>query len=234
MPLKSDAGGLLWPHRQVVLLLAVCVLVASACSADGNSPASILGSAKESLGQEPPPDAEDLRDLAERYRLDDPPEDVAFERYISPEEYATVMVPCLTEQGIPVRALADGGIAFDDIPPEQALLQAEAMYRCDVRFPTHPLFAEPLDDEQLRRLYGYLVGDLTACLEAEGYASSPPPTVETFIASYSDPNAEVWTPYPVDDPRLQQPEEWDRLNEICPQAPPLEVLYGASVSFDGN
>jgi hypothetical protein len=175
-----------------------------------------------------------MRQLAERYRLDDPPQDVAFERYISPEQYATVMVPCLTEQGIPVRALADGGIAFDDIPQEQALLQAEAMYRCDVRFPTHPLFAEPLDDEQLRRLYDYLVNDLTACLENEGYASSSPPTIETFIASYSDPNAEVWTPFPVDDPQLQQPEEWDRLNEICPQAPPLEVLYGASVSPDGN
>ncbi len=140
------------------------------------------------------------------------------------------MVPCLTDQGIPVRQLPDGGIGFEDIPQEQAVLQAEAMYRCEVRFPTHPIFLEPLDNDQLSRLYDYLVEDLAACLESEGYATSPPPTVEVFIASYLDPNVEKWSPWPVDDPRLQEMAEWDRLNEVCPQIPPLEVLYGGPVS----
>jgi hypothetical protein len=182
----------------------------------------------------PPPDEADLRELAELHRLDDPPQDVAFERYISPEEYAAVMVPCLTEQGIPAHALPDGGVGYGEIPMEQGTLQREALYRCSVRFPTHPLFSEPLDDDQLRRLYGYLVGDLTACLEREGYTVPPPPTVETFIASYSGVSGGVWSPYPMDDPRLERPEGWYRLNEVCPQSPPLEVLYGGAVTPEGD
>lgn len=61
------------------------------------------------------------------------------------------MAPCLTEQGIPVRALPDGGIAFGEIRAVQAPLQREAMYRCMVRFPTHPLFAEPSEVAELQR-----------------------------------------------------------------------------------
>lgn len=203
-------------------------MVLSACTPDTSQEDSPPGSLDEPFDQGlPPPNEESLRELAVQYRLSDPPEDVKFERYISPEEYAAVMVPCLTEQGIPVKALPDGGIGFEDIPPEQAVLQSEAMYRCSVRFPTHPLFAEPLDDEQLRRLYDYLVEDLTVCLEEEGYAAPPPPTVEAFISSYSDPGADAWSPYPVEDSRLDQEAEWYRLNNVCPQTPPLEVLYGS-------
>ena len=175
-----------------------------------------------------PPDAAALRELAERYRLDDPPQDVEFERYISPEEYAAVMVPCLTEQGIPVRALPDGGVGFDDWPEEQWLLQAEAVYRCHVRFPTHPMFEEPLSDDQLRRLYSYLVDDLTPCLEDQGYATTAPPAVEVFIETYPVGNA--WSPWPANDPRLHDEEEWYRLNVACPQSPSLEFLYGDAVS----
>lgn len=136
------------------------------------------------------------------------------------------MVPCLTEQGIPARHSGDGGVIFGSIPQEQNLLQAEAMYRCLVRFPTHPMYLEPLTDKQLTLLYGYLLDDLTACLEAEGYeVPSSPPSLEVFIASYNDPRASSWHPYP-DDPRLRQPDEWNRLNLVCPQNPPLDVLYG--------
>lgn len=175
-----------------------------------------------------PPDAAALRELAGRYMLEDPPQDVQFERYISPEEYAAVMVPCLTEQGIPASELPDGGVGFGDLPEEQWELQREAMYRCSVRFPTHPMFEEPLSDDQLRRLYDYLVGDLMPCLEEEGYATTPPPTVEVFIASYPDGNG--WSPWPVSDPRLEDEEEWYRLNEVCPQSPSIEHLYGDGVS----
>jgi hypothetical protein len=173
-----------------------------------------------------PPSVDDLRGLAARYGLDDPPTDVEFERYISPDEYAIVMVPCLNELGIPASTLPDGGVGFGDIPADQALAQKEAMYRCEVRYPTHPRFLEPLDDGQLRRLYAYFVDELVHCLEAEGYVVDPPPTMETFVASYSDPESEAWTPYPVGDPQLEDTDEWYRLNQICPQTPPLEDLYG--------
>lgn len=225
---NRHAGDLSWVRRLLLPLAVVSVLVVSACTADPGQESSPR-SLEELLGQAwPPPGEEELRQLAERHRLDDPPQDVEFERYISPDEYAAVMVPCLTEQGIPARPLPDGGVGYGDIPPEQARLQAEALYRCRLRFPTHPLFLEPLHDDQLRRLYDYQVGDLTTCLEREGYAVPPPPSAEVFIASYHDPGAEVWNPYPVDDPRLRQEAAWYRLNEVCPQTLPLEVLYGSS------
>lgn len=201
------------------------MLFSTGCTTDTTSPSE--GEALKRVW--PTPDESASHEVASRYGLDDPPQDVEFERYISPEEYAATVVPCLTEQGIPATALPDGGIGFGDIPPEQALVQAEAMYRCEVRFPTHPMFLEPLDDDQLRRLYDYLAGDLTTCLEFEGYATLPPPTVEAFIASYRVPNVASWSPWPVDDPRLLDITESGRLNQVCPQAPPYEVLYGGAV-----
>lgn len=227
MILKRDAHR---RSRRLNLLLAAVILGLAACTAVPGETSSTV----ETLPQEPPPNEEDLRELADRYRLEDPPQDAAFERYISLDEYAEVLVPCLTEQGIPAQALPDGGIGFGDIPPEQAILQAEALYRCHVRFPTHPMFSEPLNDDQLRRLYGYLTGDLTTCVEAEGYETTRPPTEEVFIASYYDPGAVAWSPWPADDPRLQDPAEWDRMSEVCPQSPPLEVLYGGAVNPDGD
>lgn len=191
-------------------------------------------STRGALPQEPPPNAEDLRELAARHRLENPPQDVVFERYISLDEYAEVLVPCLTEQGIPAHASADGGITFGDIPPEQALLQAEAIYRCEVRFPIHPMFSEPLNDEQLRRLYRYLTEDLRNCIEAEGYETTSPPSEEVFIESYYDPGAVAWSPWPIDDPRLQDQAEWGRLSEVCPQSPPMELLYGDALASDGD
>lgn len=219
---RETGSGLL------ILPLAALATALTACAAVPGESAS----AGDILAQEPPPTDEDLRELADRYRLDNPPQDVAFERYISLDEYADVLVPCLTEQGIPAQALPDGGVGFGDIPPEQAILQAEALYRCHVRFPTHPMFSEPLDDDQLRRLYGYLTGDLTRCVESEGYDTTAPPTVEVFIASYYDPGTVAWSPWPADD--LQDPAEWDRMSEVCPQAPPLELLYGGAASPDGD
>ncbi|HZD22176.1 MAG TPA: hypothetical protein VE569_02065 [Acidimicrobiia bacterium] len=173
-----------------------------------------------------PPGDDDLDKLADSLGLDDPPQDAEFERYISPWEYAAVMVPCLTEQGIPVRADGANGILFGDVPVAQARAQAEALYRCKVRFPTDPLFNEPVNEEQLRFLYEYQVGDLTACLESEGYSVPPAPSLESFIESYTHPGGDVWSPYPTEDPRLEQPAEWHRLNKVCPQNPPLDVLYG--------
>lgn len=231
-PLKRHAHDFSWACRR---LLVLPLLLTAACMTDPAPENSPPTTAIRPIGQDvTPPDEEALQELAALYMLDDPPQDVEFERYISPEEYAAVMVPCVTEQGIPVEALPDGGLSFGDIPPEQSVLQAEAMYRCEVRFPTHPMFLEPLDSQQLERLYDYFVGDLTACLHGEEYETPAPPSREAFVASYYDPDAEPWSPWPVNDPRLEVVEEWHRLNQVCPQSPPLEVLYGDDVDSDGG
>jgi hypothetical protein len=77
-----------------------------------------------------------------------------------------------------------------------------------------------------------MVGHLTPCLEDVGYATTPPPPVEEFVGSYS--GGRPWTPWPVNDARLQDEAEWYRLNEVCPQSPSLEYLYGDAVSPDGD
>lgn len=214
----------------LALATVLCILI-TACTSVQSQDDPRPRSLDEALNQaEPPPDEHALRQSADVYRLDNPPTDVEFERYISPDEYAAVMVPCLTEQGIPATPLGDGGISFGDIEPEQGQLQREGMYRCSARFPVHPLFADPLDEDQLRRLYEYLVDDLAPCLEREGYSTPPPPSLEAFMSSYSDPDADVWSPYPVEDSRLEEESEWYRLNEVCPQIPPLETLYGAKLT----
>lgn len=56
---------------------------------------------------------------------------------------------------------------------------------------------------------------------------APPPSAEAFISSYYDPETEVWSAYPMDDPRLNDMDEWYRLNEVCPQLPPNEELFGS-------
>ena len=164
-----------------------------------------------------------MQAAAQSLDLKDPPTDVEFERYITPEEYGEVMVECLSDQGIPVRHSGDGGVLFGDIPPDQALMQREAVYRCQVRFPTDPMYEKPLTSEQLRILYDYFVGELTECLGAEGYETWPAPSLSMFMAAYS---THPWSPYPMHDPRLRHEAEWYRLSSACPQIPPLSVLYG--------
>lgn len=207
--------------------VVVSLLTVSACSAGSSQEPPQPRPLDEILSEYwPPPSEEDLRVLAAANLLDDPPQDVEFERYIHPDEFAAVLVPCYTEQGVLAHALPDGGIGFEEVPPAQALSQREAIYRCDVRFPVHPFFQQRLTDEQLRRIYDYLAGELTACLEAEGYVTPPPPSVEAFVESYYDPQAITWSPYPIGDPRLDQGTEWYRLNVVCPQGPSIEDLYG--------
>lgn len=220
--MRGLRGGLLSIHG--CLLIVILVLMVPGCVSDGGGESPGPGSF--ALPDVPPPGEEDRHRLAARMRLDDPPEDVEFERYISLDEFAAVMVPCLVEQGMPARVLPDGGIGWGDIPPEQGQAQSEALYRCYVRFPTHTLFEQPLNADQLRRLYEYQAGELTACLEGEGYTVPPPPSAEAFIESYYDPAVVTCHPYPVGDPRLGREAEWHRLNEVCPQNPPLDVLYG--------
>ncbi len=212
-------------------LLAIVPLVAmvclTACASDSRGPSASASpdtTARSVDGDVPPPGQDYLEALTRRFMLDDPPDDARFERYISPDEFGEVMVECYMGQGIPARLSTDGGVLVDEIPTEQTTLQREAAYRCWVRFPTHPRYEEPLSREQLRVLYEYKVGELTECLEAEGFEVPPPPTVEVFIASYENPDTPMWDPYPGTDPRAR--ERWEQLNQVCPQSPPLDVLYG--------
>jgi hypothetical protein len=154
--------------------------------------------------------------------LDSLPTDAQFVRYLDPGEWAEVRAQCLLDQGFHADATPDGGLIFRDYPEEQQKPLHEATYRCDVMYPVHPVYEQQLDDGQLTLLYDYYLDALRPCLEAEGFDIAEPPSLETFIDSYYRDGS--WNPYS-SVPSLPL-EEWYRLQEECPQTPPLAELYG--------
>jgi hypothetical protein len=213
------AGGVVLP---LLSLLVACT--GSADPPDGTSDSASGGPVTEDW--EALYRAE-LEQLVENYKrmglMDSPPTDVDLVRFIRPEEYGRVHAACIQEQGFSATETFDGGVEFGEIPPEQARAQAEAVYRCDVQFPVHPAYLQPWSDSQIRTLYDYYVEELTPCLTAAGYPVDPPPTWETFRDTYDTDSQ--WVPYRAVTVTDYGPEEWQEINEQCPQGPPLEHLF---------
>lgn len=152
----------------------------------------------------------------------EPPNDAEFIRFIEPGDYGRVHSDCIREQGFDATMTFDGGVHFGEIPEEQAPAQRQAIHRCLVMYPTHPRYTVPLSEEQIRVMYDYYVGPLTECLAGGGYQVEAAPSWETFLEHHGTPMA--WIPYHAVD--AQTPEEWEDINQLCPQNPPLEELYG--------
>lgn len=130
-------------------------------------------------------------------------------------ERSSLIVECMKEQGVAAVATADGGIeshgdgfahmtAYDTC--KKSLIDSGRLA------PTTPPTREFFEG-----LYAYNL-TLVECLQAQGYEMSQPPTIETFVDSYMDPESETaWAPY--DDIaalRLGQ-SAWDEINRLCPQ-----------------
>jgi len=176
---------------------------------------------------------DELRALYERYVEEkreiylepdwEVPTDVGLVRFVEPDEYGRVIAQCVRDQGFDATETFDGGVSYGAVPDDQTRAQREAIYRCEVQYPLHPRYLQPFTEDQIRTVYRYYVNELTPCLEAEGFAVGDPPSEETFIATYG--TADMWSPY---DSILRgvSPEEWQQINERCPQEPPLEDLYG--------
>lgn len=145
-----------------------------------------------------------------------------FVRYIDPDEYAEVYVQCLNEQGFPAKASGKSAFEVGEIPEDQAKSLNEAMYRCEVMYPVHPTYGQPLTDKQLNILYDYLTIDLVNCLESEGYEVADVPSREVFVSTYRARSP--WHPY--DSVVGISESQMQRLREACPPEPPLERLFG--------
>ncbi len=161
------------------------------------------------------------RRLLEEGLVDALPE-AEFVRYIDPDEYAEVYVECLNEQGHPAEATGKSSFNVGDIPEDQAKSLNEAMYRCEVMYPVHPRYAQPLTDEQLNLLYDYLTIELVGCLESEGYEVADAPSRDVFIGDYRA--LSPWHPY--DSLAGLSESQMQRLREACPPEPPLARLFG--------
>lgn len=166
-----------------------------------------------------------------------PPTDVTFVRFVEPDEAgAEIQAACLRDQGFEATADGDGGLLFPRIPKEQVVAQSEARFRCAVMYPTHPRYSRPLTESQIRTIYDYNVKTLVPCLTREGYSVdvSRIPTWETFRETYE--TKAMWNSYePVTQRQDQDASngvsatkleaEWRRINEVCPQGPPLDQLW---------
>lgn len=209
-----------------VLVLAIAIV--AGCTADApGSQSSATGAGESDLPQEPDWMVLYEQELAAfegllREQGLEVPTDAEFVRFIEPDEYGRVHAECMREQGFDAEETFDGGVSYDAVPPDQAGAQQQALYRCQVQYPVHPRFTQPLTEDQIRLVYDHFVGFLVDCLTDEGYEVPAAPSWETFLADYHSQGG-AWHPYDAVEPTSDA--EWQEINEKCPQNPPLEELY---------
>lgn len=142
------------------------------------------------------------------------------ERFLSLDEIPAVIAACLTDAGVPAAASPNGGIESYVAQGDEER-HAIADYVCNTRFPSDPKNSVPLNESQITYLYQYQTTVLTSCLEAAHIPVDTPPTLESFMANYTDqgPATVAWKPYAHVDPGpLGQ-----GIYKQCPQTP--EHLY---------
>jgi hypothetical protein len=158
------------------------------------------------------------------------PADVEFVRYISPDDWGRVHAQCFRDHGIDAAETFDGGISFERVPedlPDRERVIQEAEYRCLVMYPVHPRYRQPLSPAQIRVIYDYYIDSLVPCLRRRGLGIPDPPEWETFLARFE--TSHEWTPYQFVTWASYSDEEWQALNEDCPQHPPLSAIYGETL-----
>jgi len=148
--------------------------------------------------------------------------DVTREHFIALADYGKVMAQCMQDQGFDVTATSDGGWGGYIAEGDQEA-HAIGTYSCAIRFPVNPIYDIPLNESQLTYLYDYVTGDLTDCLERNGFTVQTPPSLENYIGSGG-----AWTPY---SDEIVSASLWPSLEKQCPQIPP--ALYGSSDDATG-
>lgn len=186
-----------------IAALAVLALVLAGCTAQPEAePAGdpLLAQALE----------QNWRDFSGRYPSVERPE-VEVVAVMDLEEYQPQLVACVREEGFPEATIDPmGGIGYEGSQLDAYEL---AMYICRARYPLDPKYYEPLNDEQLGKLYDYYVTELVPCLEGEGYSTPPAPSRQSFVDNHL---TEPWIVYD-DVPDSLSESAWYRLNEVCPQ-----------------
>lgn len=141
--------------------------------------------------------------------------DVTIVRKVTPDESARVVATCLTDLGFPAEPQADGGIKHSEINAAQEEAMFVAMYECRSRYPTDPVYLQPLTDSQTESLYRYFVGTLTECVESFGVAVSETPSLTRFAETLGTPD--MWSPYQFVDGSAEA--RTDDILRQCPQLP---------------
>lgn len=166
-----------------------------------------------------------MEPFVENYRQDfgvEPPR-AELVRYIDPREYGKVRAKCMRGEGWPAEENDGGGMGFTErIPNEQAQAQQDSWFRCQYRYPVHPMYLEPYGERQVRVLYDHYADTVVPCLTTEGYVLEVP-TWETFAARWDTPDK--WTPYGTLVQKLSG-QEWAQVRQACPEELPFDELFG--------
>lgn len=139
-------------------------------------------------------------------------------QFDSMAEWGDAMVSCLHDEGWPSARTPDGGLSIEvpDLTVDQREAFMAASDKCDAAVGPAPNSA-PLSADDIRELYAHLVGSID-CIEALGFhVTSQPPSEGVFVDDYLSGEA-PWSPFN-DVVAEATGEEWDRLNEVCPQWP---------------
>lgn len=119
---------------------------------------------------------------------------------------------CLIDGDWPVTLNAEGdGFTVGSIPFDQQERFFEADRECMAKAGPMPV-APPPTPEEFATLNDALLA-VAECLENEGYAIDPAPSLEVFADTY---RTGPWHPY-LSLPDDLSPAEWRRLERVCPQ-----------------
>ncbi len=127
---------------------------------------------------------------------------VAVERYVTVEEQAEVLRSCVADAGY---ELGGNGSAS----------QAEAIYRCNARFPIDPSVFGLYGAAELGFIYDYYLDGLIPCLAARGFAPDRLLSREEFLEPTT--TLFIWSPY--DEIPLER-FDLEYLGSVCPAMPP--------------
>lgn len=191
------------------MICALAALAGCTSSAGTPPPRSTLSPADEStLIQESIDTARE--ELLARFPLAEVP-DVPIVRIVDEHEWASTIAHCLTQAGFPATSTSDSVSLSVAAGQEEA--QAIAYFVCAAQYPSRP--EAPLVEEEIRYLYAYYTGELSACLSSQGYSVDGAPSLEKFVENYLV--GDYWSPY-TSLPPLNE-EQWLTLNDACPQSP---------------
>ncbi|MDO5634798.1 MAG: hypothetical protein Q4G34_08010 [Micrococcus sp.] len=105
-----------------------------------------------------------------------------------------------------------------------------AHYTCQAQYPLAERYRRAPTRAQQELIYHHLIEEAVPCLEARGYSTAPPSSLDTFLEAAP---GERWDPYV--DGGIDRAIEADVLNgtlsdyseiyHLCPPLPPDDVYY---------
>ncbi|MBD7982736.1 hypothetical protein H9623_17840 [Oerskovia sp. Sa1BUA8] len=208
------------------------VAIAGACSGPDVSEDVDPTSGEESLAGVPPEGDDWAQDrkslialyeaglpgLAEQYGVEAPP-GTELVRFVAQDQWAQAQVDCLADEGIGARLGGQGGVYFDDVPPEQGDIVNQAAYVCAAQYPTDPRTQGKLPRVRAEMQYTHLVETVMPCVRAEGFEVPEPPSLQTWLGQYYAA-AGAWDPFVIDATSGADSTALDLLYEKCPHDAP--------------